>query len=381
MHEFGHSLGLHHGGRNDDQFKPNYLSVMNYLFQMRGRVNDRPLDYSRFALPPLNENALVESAGIAAGTDVLTRSRIGALWPHTAFYRAGVGTCGLHTASSTGAIDWDGTVPVTGGSLLLHDKTCGAQANKTTLTSTEDWPDLRYSFRDQPGVLEDPVYAGDTSTSRSVPEETNTELMAEAARTDADGNGVNDLADACRLAPGSDFADANDNGFADVCEAVLTAQQAFPQQANGSGSGGAPAVGGASVPAPAKDTTAPLLSRLAARPATVVRATRRRKAKNTKLSFTVSEASTVTVTGEQVLKGRKSGKRCLVGRKTGKACITYKKLAGALRVSAKAGANSITFAAKLGTKKLGAGTFRLTLVAFDAAGNRSKAVTVQVRVR
>jgi CSLREA domain-containing protein len=382
MHEFGHALGLHHGGRNDDQFKPNYLSVMNYLFQMRGRVNDRPLDYSRFALPPLNETALVESAGIAAGTGVLTRSRIGALWPHTAFYRAGATSCGLHTASSTGAIDWDGTVPVTGGSLLLHDKTCGAQANKTTLTSTEDWPDLRYSFRDQPGVLENPTYAGDTSTSRSVPEETNTELMAEAARTDADGNGVNDLADACRLAPGSDFADANDNGFADVCETELTAQQAFPQQANGSGSGGAPAVGGASsVPAPAKDTTAPLLSRLAARPATVVRATKRRKAKNTKLSFTVSEASTVTVTGEQVLKGRKSGKRCLVGRKTGKACTTYKKLSGALRVSAKAGANSLTFAAKLGTKKLGAGTFRLTLVAFDAAGNRSKAVTVQVRVR
>jgi hypothetical protein len=117
------------------------------------------------------------------------------------------------------------------------------------------------------------------------------------------------------------------------------------------------------------------------RPATVVRATKHRKARSAKLSFTLSEASTVTVTGEQVLKGRKSGKRCLAGRKTGKACITDKKLSGALRVTAKAGANSLTFAAKLGTKRLGAGTFRLTVVAFDTAGNRSKAATVMVRVR
>ena len=63
MHEFGHSLGLHHGGRDDVQFKPNYLSVMNYMFQMRGRVPDRPLDYSRSALPPLDEHALVDGAG------------------------------------------------------------------------------------------------------------------------------------------------------------------------------------------------------------------------------------------------------------------------------------------------------------------------------
>jgi CSLREA domain-containing protein len=386
MHELGHSLGLHHGGRDDTQYKPNYLSVMNYLFQMRGRVSDRPLDYSRFALPPLNENALVESAGIAAGTDVLTRSRVGALWPHTAFFRAGRTTCDLHTASSTGAIDWDGTVPVTGESLLVHDKTCVGEA-KTTLTSTEDWPDLRYSFRDQPGVLADPTYAGDTtSTSTSVPEETNTQLMAEAAHTDADGNGVNDLADACRLAPGSDFADANGNGFADVCEPDLTAQQAFPDQANGSGApspapGVGGSVGGASVPAPARDVTAPRLSRLTVKPGTVVRATRRRKARNARLSFTVSEASTVTVTGEQVLKGRRSGRRCVAGRKKGAACVAYKKLAGALRVSAKAGANALTFAARLGTRRLGAGTFRLTIVAFDAAGNRSTPVTVTVKVR
>ena len=32
MHELGHNLGLRHGGDEDMQYKPNYLSVMNYLY-------------------------------------------------------------------------------------------------------------------------------------------------------------------------------------------------------------------------------------------------------------------------------------------------------------------------------------------------------------
>ena len=32
MHELGHNLGLHHGGSDDINDKPNYLSIMNYRF-------------------------------------------------------------------------------------------------------------------------------------------------------------------------------------------------------------------------------------------------------------------------------------------------------------------------------------------------------------
>ncbi|HLB88315.1 MAG TPA: hypothetical protein VJK29_11745 [Terriglobales bacterium] len=80
MHELGHNLGLHHGGRNgtsDDEelFKPNYLSVMDYLFQMKGLIESDPngnrppghFDYSRSALPTLNEQQLDESAGLNGG--------------------------------------------------------------------------------------------------------------------------------------------------------------------------------------------------------------------------------------------------------------------------------------------------------------------------
>jgi hypothetical protein len=372
MHEFGHSLGLHHGGRDDVQYKPNYLSVMNYLYQTPDRVHGRPLDYSLFALPTLDENALVESAGILGGVDAATRAKVKDLFPQIAFFTGTPGHCNLRTTSSDGPIDWSDSTPITIASTVVHDANCGEP--KTTLKSSEDWPDLRYSFRDQTGALQAPA-EGDSA--QSVPEETDAQVLAYAATSDADGNGVNDLADACREVAGSGFADANGNGFADVCEADLNRLQAFPSQPGGAGGGG----GGGAPSGPAKDTTAPALSKLIAKPSAAQLATKHRKAKPATLRFTDSEASTVTFTGEQALKGRKKGKKCVTGGKKGKACTNYKKLGGSLRINAKAGANTVTFAAKLGTKKLKAGTYRLTAIAIDAAGNRSKPITVVVTVR
>lgn len=65
MHELGHNLNLHHGGGDDINCKPNYLSVMNYMFQFPSLVSNRPLDYSRSLLLPLRESVLDESAGIS----------------------------------------------------------------------------------------------------------------------------------------------------------------------------------------------------------------------------------------------------------------------------------------------------------------------------
>lgn len=36
MHELGHNLGLLHGGFENNNYKPNYISVMNYLYQLNG---------------------------------------------------------------------------------------------------------------------------------------------------------------------------------------------------------------------------------------------------------------------------------------------------------------------------------------------------------
>ncbi|EPX62952.1 hypothetical protein D187_006362 [Cystobacter fuscus DSM 2262] len=96
MHELGHNLGLRHGGNVDANYKPNYLSVMNYMYQLSGLgqiagssagdryylqwrlkgygaaddLVDSPLsngfvmDYSDGTGSSIDENAVSESAGM-----------------------------------------------------------------------------------------------------------------------------------------------------------------------------------------------------------------------------------------------------------------------------------------------------------------------------
>jgi hypothetical protein len=73
VHEFGHTLGQRHGGNNDTQnYKPNYLSVMNYAFQLAGVPRTGALapyfGYSSAVAPTLNESALNESVGLNSAT-------------------------------------------------------------------------------------------------------------------------------------------------------------------------------------------------------------------------------------------------------------------------------------------------------------------------
>ena len=67
MHELGHNLTLHHGGADDLNYKPNYLSIMNYFFQTDGLATPTGQDtfnYSVFAFPDLNELSLNEKEPI-----------------------------------------------------------------------------------------------------------------------------------------------------------------------------------------------------------------------------------------------------------------------------------------------------------------------------
>lgn len=67
MHEFGHALGLRHGGSDDVNYKPNFFSIMSYSYQFEGlRINglDGTFDFSRQAIPPLNEQSLDVNKGV-----------------------------------------------------------------------------------------------------------------------------------------------------------------------------------------------------------------------------------------------------------------------------------------------------------------------------
>jgi len=81
MHELGHNLGLRHGGFQDLNYKPNYRSVMNYLFQFPGTCGtvgftngltftpclDREYFYSFAGGADLDETCLDETLGVGDG--------------------------------------------------------------------------------------------------------------------------------------------------------------------------------------------------------------------------------------------------------------------------------------------------------------------------
>lgn len=73
MHELGHNLNLIHGGSQSgggSNFKPHYLSVMNYFYQVTGMSPGNVIRYSYEDLGNLNENALRESGIPAAPFDL-----------------------------------------------------------------------------------------------------------------------------------------------------------------------------------------------------------------------------------------------------------------------------------------------------------------------
>jgi PKD repeat protein len=105
------------------------------------------------------------------------------------------------------------------------------------------------------------------------------------------------------------------------------------------------------VPVPrARDRIAPVLGGLRV-------PHRLRRGRSAIVRFTVSEAANVVLTFE-----RRSGRR-------------WRKVRGSVRVTARIGANRVRLTGRLSRRnRLKAGVHRLTLVATDAAGNRSRPV-------
>src|SRR5262249_52511995 len=90
------------------------------------------------------------------------------------------------------------------------------------------------------------------------------------------------------------------------------------------------------------------------------------------VSYSLTEAATVSLKVEKKSKGRKSGKKCVKQtkqNKTKKSCPLFKQVASFSGPGA-AGANKASI-----PKKLGPGTYRLTLTARDAVGNTTTTTT------
>ncbi len=135
MHELGHNLSLQHGGTDGINYKPNFLSVMNYAFQTTGLIvngNQGTFDYSRFQLPSLDESALNENVGLNGGAALATYGTM----------RTCPGQTNLMlVAAANGPIDWncDGKIEASVSADINQD------GQRTVLTTYNDWPNLVFT--------------------------------------------------------------------------------------------------------------------------------------------------------------------------------------------------------------------------------------------
>ena len=123
MHELGHNLGLDHGGVDNVNHKPNYFSVMNYEWQF-GIAPARNFDYSRSALPTLDETALSEALGVQGNPALVTD------WVCP--------NANGNAGSASGPLDWNcnGTAADLGVVQdLNHDRICLTQGPNNNLDS------------------------------------------------------------------------------------------------------------------------------------------------------------------------------------------------------------------------------------------------------
>jgi CSLREA domain-containing protein len=187
MHELGHSLGLHHGGADDINFKPNYHSVMNYMWQTptywmyedanqngiqdsfdldgdgtvdtletdingNGHFGDNTwfLDYSRRAYATLDETNLDETKGIGGEPG--------------AWIVAGVGSGPTDAiVLEVGPVDWS-QGDANGDGIKNNDTGVSANVNRadgTTLIGHDDWSNLQFSFLENPRFADGATEEGD----------------------------------------------------------------------------------------------------------------------------------------------------------------------------------------------------------------------------
>jgi len=178
MHELGHNLGMHHGGRQDDiNHKPNYHSIMNYLWTnqhdwMREDLNQNGIfdngeldinnsgtpenifvmDYSRNPYPDLDENHLNELVGINGTFD---------LWV-TIGPRLSGPTIKNRIVLETGPVNWNGDIDFSTFEPILENDVEQWGINNPfdtdnkpeILRGHDDWNNLRYYFLESPAFVE-----------------------------------------------------------------------------------------------------------------------------------------------------------------------------------------------------------------------------------
>ena len=154
MHELGHNLGLDHGGCDEVNFKPNYFSVMNYMHA--GVIPEFPTvwndslryDYSRRALPALDETNLSEPAGIGT-VDPLNFDRFFFFINESPIAKNVPTFLFLVPANSPNGVDWNVDFDKLDNGVMLdvNRDIFDASGELTVLEGHDDWNNLYYPVR------------------------------------------------------------------------------------------------------------------------------------------------------------------------------------------------------------------------------------------
>jgi hypothetical protein len=171
MHEFGHTLGLRHGGNDNILYKPNFYSVMNYLWQFPKPYQARgtwALNYSPVALAPLYEPHLDELHGLDPQWGDYPIVSIP--------YRRPDSTIAQALLAPGTSVNWDGDGDSSGYSAVPVDVNrfeIFKPYNATqSLAGYADWPNLKYSVRNLPEPVSTRLgkYSADPSIEEITPD-------------------------------------------------------------------------------------------------------------------------------------------------------------------------------------------------------------------
>ncbi len=334
MHELGHNLGLHHGGDDDLLDKPNYLSVMNYNFQLIGLMRADLtflLDYSRFAIGPLDEDALDEAHGFGVTS--------GPAASFSTFGRCPGG--GLtNWLVADGPTDFDCS-PLT-GTIAADINGDGA---RTTLRPFVDWPAL--------------VFAGGAIGGSGVALPAQTPLMEPP---------LEDLLDRRKFIEDYVASQKDPDPPVTPGEPATTATPTAPA---------------ASTPAAVTPVAITALSLRPARFRAAPRGPSIGGRGGAAVTYTITAAARVRFTVERLLKGRRRAGRCRPPRQAprGKRCARRVAARGSFTHTGAAGTNTFRFRGRLAGRTLAPGGYRLLAAAItpDDSPATGRAASFKIR--
>lgn len=158
MHELGHALGLLHGGNDDMNFKPNFISVMNYFFQLGGvqRNGESMYTYSGFNLIA-DEHHLSDEHALTSDSSLTMYG--------TQYFCPNNTNTSVAVFSISGPVDW--RCDHRSGSDVSSD--VNGDHAITPLTGRDEWSSLVFRLPNQ------------TTSGISVAGQTNQELTAKTA--------------------------------------------------------------------------------------------------------------------------------------------------------------------------------------------------------